>query len=130
MEDRKLWKFCKFPQIILFWQFELLQCSNHEAFLKHSDTNMQISELMMSSPHNFALILFIEMTQIPYLNYGKVKLALYPPCINPNPIGLFWGLESIGGGGGGGGCFGPPPQISATNGPIDSKISAVVKQVK
>ena len=46
--------------------------------------------------------------------------------INPNPIGLFWGLESIGGGGGGG-C--PPPQISATNGPIDLKIGTIVKQV-
>ena len=48
---------------------------------------------------------------------------------NPNPIGLFWGLESIGGGGGG--HFGsPPPQISATNGPIDLKIGTVVKQVE
>ena len=48
--------------------------------------------------------------------------------INPIPIGLFRGLESIGGGGG---WFGPPPpQISATNGPIDSKIGTVVKQVK
>ena len=27
-------------------------------------------------------------------------------------------------GGGGGGCFGPPPQISATNGPIDLKIGS------
>ena len=45
--------------------------------------------------------------------------------INPNSIGLFWGLESIGGGGGG--HFGPPPQISATNGPIDLKIGTVVK---
>ena len=49
--------------------------------------------------------------------------------LNPNPIGLFWGLESIGGGGGGG-LFWPPPQISATNGPIDLKIGTVVKQVK
>ena len=46
--------------------------------------------------------------------------------INPNPIGLFWGLESIGGGGG----ILAPPQISATNGPIDLKIGTVVKQVK
>ena len=38
---------------------------------------------------------------------------------NPNPIGLFWGLESIGGG-----DFRPPPQISATNGPIDLKIGS------
>ena len=49
--------------------------------------------------------------------------------INPIPIGLFRGLESIGGGGGGA-DLAPPPQISATNGPIDSKIGTVVKQVK
>ena len=47
---------------------------------------------------------------------------------NPIPIGLFRGLESIGGGGGGADLA--PPQISATNGPIDSKIGTVVKQVK
>ena len=44
---------------------------------------------------------------------------------NPIPIGLFRGLESIGGG-----ADLPPPQISATNGPIDSKIGTVVKQVQ
>ena len=48
--------------------------------------------------------------------------------INPIPIELFRGLESIGGGGGA--DLAPPPQISATNGPIDSKIGTVVKQVK
>ena len=48
------------------------------------------------------------------------------PYFNPIPIGLFRGLESIGGGG----LIWPPPQISATNGPIDSKIGTVVKQVK
>ena len=37
---------------------------------------MQMSELMMSSPHNFPLILFIEMTKIPYFSNEKVKLAL------------------------------------------------------
>ena len=51
---------------------------------------------------------------------------LYTVCLNPIPIGLFWGLESIGGGG----AYLAPPQISATNGPIDSKIGTVVKQVK
>ena len=50
-------------------------------------------------------------------------------ALNPNPIGLFWGLESIGGGGA---VLAPPPppQISAANGPIDLKIGTVVKQVK
>ena len=42
------------------------------------------------------------------------------------PLGLFWGLESLGGGG----ADLAPPQISATNGPIDSKIGTVVKQVE
>ena len=46
---------------------------------------------------------------------------------NPIPIGFIsrtwvhWG---------GGADLAPPPQISATNGPIDSKIGTVVKQVK
>ena len=43
------------------------------------------------------------------------------------PLGYFEDLSPLGGGG----CFGPPPpQISATNGPIDLKIGTVVKQVK
>ena len=37
---------------------------------------------MMSSPHNFPLILFTEMTKIPYFSYEKVKLALYTLRIN------------------------------------------------
>ena len=41
------------------------------------------------------------------------------------PLGYFEDLSPLGGG-----LFGPPPQISATNGPIDSKIGTVVKQVK
>ena len=67
-------------------------------------------------------------------NKNKKKFIL--PCLyisssltinlNPIPIGLFRGLESIGGGA----DLAPPPQISATNGPIDSKIGTVVKQVK
>ena len=32
---------------------------------------MQMSELMTSSPHNFPLILFTEMTKIPYFRYDK-----------------------------------------------------------
>ena len=48
--------------------------------------------------------------------------------LNPNPIGLFEGLESIGGGGG---HFGPPPpQISATQEPIDLKLGTDIKQVE
>ena len=41
-----------------------------------------MSELMMSSPHNFPCILFTEMTKIPYFSYERVKLALYPLWIN------------------------------------------------
>ena len=38
--------------------------------------NMQISELMMSSPHNFPCILFTEMMKIPDFSYEKVKTCL------------------------------------------------------
>ena len=40
------------------------------------DMNMQMSEVMMSSPHNFPLILYTEMTKISYFNYENVRLAL------------------------------------------------------
>ena len=43
---------------------------------------MQMSELMMSLPHNFPFILFTAMTKIPYFSYDKVKLALYPLWIS------------------------------------------------
>ena len=43
------------------------------------------------------------------------------------PLGYFEDLSPLGGGGG---ADLAPPQISATNGPIDSKIGTVVKQVK
>ena len=44
------------------------------------------------------------------------------------PLGYFEDLSPLGGGGGG--AVLAPPQISATNGPIDLKIGTVVKQVK
>ena len=44
--------------------------------------------------------------------------------LNPNPIGIYGGLESIGGG-----QYGPPPQISAMNAPIDAKIGTDVEHV-
>ena len=34
-------------------------------------------------------------------------------CFNPNPTGLFWSLESIGGGGGGGGGIRRPDGLDA-----------------
>ena len=37
------------------------------------DMNMQMSELVMSSPHNFAFILYTEMTRILYFSYGNVQ---------------------------------------------------------
>ena len=43
---------------------------------------------------------------------------------NPNPIGIYGGLESIGGG-----PIWPPPQISAMNAPIDAKIGTDVEPV-
>ena len=44
---------------------------------------------------------------------------------NPNPIGIYGGLEFIGGGG----PLWPPPQISAMNAPIDAKIGTDVEHV-
>ena len=44
---------------------------------------------------------------------------------NPNPIGLFEGLESMGGP-----LWPPPPQISATQEPIDLKLGTDIKQVE
>ena len=49
------------------------------------------------------------------------------PCLTLFPLGYFEDLSPLGGGGG---ADLAPPQISATNGPIDSKIGTVVKQVK
>ena len=40
------------------------------------EMNMQMSELM-SSLHNFPLILFTEIVKIPYFSYEKVKLDFY-----------------------------------------------------
>ena len=38
--------------------------------------NMQMSELMMSSPHNFPFILYTEITKISDFSYANVKFAL------------------------------------------------------
>ena len=43
---------------------------------------MQMSELMMSSPHNFSYILITEMMKMPYFSYEKEELALYIPILN------------------------------------------------
>ena len=49
-----------------------------ETFSWTLDMNMQISEMMMSSPHNF--ILFTEMNaKSPILSYEDVNV----PCIHP-----------------------------------------------
>ena len=38
--------------------------------------NIQMSELMMSSPHNFLLISYTDMTKISYFRYENIKFAL------------------------------------------------------
>ena len=56
------------------WHFEVSRI-----FKKHfltSRYDMQMSELMMSSPHNFPFILYTEMTKISYFSYENVRLAL------------------------------------------------------
>jgi len=53
--------------------------------------------------------------------------ALSTPLLdNPNPIGMYGGLESMRGGGG---HYAPPPPISAMNAPIDAKIDTYVEHV-
>ena len=48
-----------------------------------------MSELMMSSSHNFPLSLFTEMTKIPYFSYEKVKLAF---IATPNKCRIMFAL--------------------------------------
>ena len=51
--------------------------------------NIQMSESMMSFPHNFLHISFTEMTKISYFSYDTRKLTFYPPKINEK-WGVFW----------------------------------------
>ena len=51
-----------------------------QIFKKH--LNMQMSELMMSSPQNFPFILYREMTKLSYFSYKIVRLALIPLWID------------------------------------------------
>ena len=44
--------------------------------------NMQMSEVMMSSPHNFPFILYTKMTKISHFSYENVRLALIPLLID------------------------------------------------
>ena len=45
-----------------------------------------MSELMMSSPHNFPFILYTEMTKISYFSYENVRLALITLWIDANIV--------------------------------------------
>ena len=62
------------------WHFEVSQISRNISW--PVDMNMQMSELMMSSPHNFPFILYTEMTKISYFSYVNVRLALIPLYIH------------------------------------------------
>ena len=59
-------KFCKFPRNIS----------------GNIDMNMQMSDLMMSLPHNFPFILYTEMTKISFFSYENDRLALIPLWID------------------------------------------------
>ena len=56
---------------------------------------------------------------------SQLEAPSTPLLDNPNPIGMYGGLESMRGGG----AFCPPPQISAMNAPIDAKIDTDVEHV-
>ena len=62
----------KNKEVMKFWSFENFQ----DTFSWPVRMNMQMSELMMSSPHNFPFILYTEMTKISYFSYENVRLAL------------------------------------------------------
>ena len=67
-------------KITKLWHFEVSQI-----FKKHfltSRYDIAMSEVMMSSPHNFPFILYTEMTKISYFSYENVRLALIPLWID------------------------------------------------
>ena len=55
-----------------FWNFMFFSDNTSWPVLM----NIQMSELMMSSPHNFLLISYTNMTKISYFRYENIKLAL------------------------------------------------------
>ena len=55
-----------------FWNFNFFR----KTFLDQWLVNIQMSELMMSSPHNFLHISFTKMTKISYFSYENVNLSL------------------------------------------------------
>ena len=60
--------------------------------------NMQMSELMMSSPHNFPFILCTEMTKMSYFSYENVRLASTTPSLIEVPNRkclLQWSIRDI-----------------------------------
>ena len=73
----KQWKLdenlLKNKEVMTLWSF-----ANFQETYWPVDMNMQMSELMMSSPHNFPFILYTEMTKISYFSYDNVRLALIP----------------------------------------------------
>ena len=59
-------------EVMTFWNFMFFP----KTLLDQSLMNIQMSELMMSSPHNFLLISYTDMTKISYFRYENIKLAL------------------------------------------------------
>ena len=73
--EQKQWKRdenrLKNKEVMTLWSFTNFK----ETFLDQS-IYMQMSELMMSSPHNFPFVLYTEMKEISYFSYENVRLAL------------------------------------------------------
>ena len=75
--------------------------------------NMQMSALMMSSPHNFPFILYTEITKISHFSYESVRLALIKlNLFRISPLSVV--VKTRGGGGGGGAV--PQSQPSSNTG--------------
>ena len=70
---------CENKEVMTLWSFSNLQ---ETLFSWPVDMNMQMSELMKSSPHKFPFILYTEITKISYFSYENVRLDLIPLWID------------------------------------------------
>ena len=64
------------------WHFEVSRIFKKQFLTSRYEYVIILSEVMMSSPHNFPLILYTEMTKISYFIYENVRHALIPIWID------------------------------------------------
>ena len=116
--------------------FALRRISKVRRFLSRSSTEILVHAFISSILDNYnSLLIGIQDKDIAKLQRIQNSAARLvslckkyehiTPILTLFPLGYFEDLSPLGGG-----ADLAPPQISATNGPIDSKIGTVVKQVK